>query len=67
MCKFCFTNWVTTMVALNQDFRHHFEMILEGARQLDVAKTTLQVRSPLRTVPNEPLENFLTDQWLKFH
>jgi hypothetical protein len=55
------------MVALNQDFRHHFEMILEGARQLDVAKTTLQVRSPLRTVPNEPLENFLTDQWLKFH
>ncbi len=29
-----------------QDFRHQFEMILEGARQLDLAKTTLQVRPP---------------------
>jgi hypothetical protein len=42
-----------------QDFRHQFEMILEGARQLDLAKTTLQVRIP----PSPPTLSFQAVLW----
>jgi len=47
-----FSVWAEVQRELTEnlkDFRHQFEMVLEGARQLDVARTTLQVAEQKET------------------